>query len=240
MPFDSSNSIRKPIDLSYDGVRENAVFNFFNAVYAWMCVGLAVTAMTGWIVSRDQQLMKTLFQHGMAMIWLIGTYLLVWIIGSVAPRVSAVVGTILFLLYAAIMGMVLSFIFVVYTTSSIVGAFALTAGTFGAMSIYGYITKRDLTKMGSFLIMAVCGIVIGIVVNFFLASDALSWILTYVILFAFIGLTMHDTQKLKQFAYQNGENATLASRMVVVGSLMLYIDFLNIFMSLLRIFGKRR
>jgi FtsH-binding integral membrane protein len=240
MPLDPSSSIRKPFDLSYDGVKENAVFNFFNAVYAWMCVGLAVTAISAWFVSRDQQLMQILFQRGVLAIWLIGTLLLVWAIQSVALRISAAVGTVLFLLYAAIVGMMLSGILLAYTTGSIVGAFALTAGTFGAMSIYGYITKRDLTSMGSFLMMAVFGIFIALLVNIFLANDALSWILTYAILFVFIGLTMYDTQKLKQFAYQNGDNATLASRMVVVGSLMLYIDFLNIFMSLLRIFGKRR
>ncbi|HEY1685448.1 MAG TPA: Bax inhibitor-1/YccA family protein [Tepidisphaeraceae bacterium] len=236
---DQSGSLRKPVELNY-GVRENAVFNFFNAVYAWMCVGLAVTATVAYLVSLDHALVRRIFQPGVTVLWLIGMFVFVWAIQSVAMRVSAAVGTVLFLLFAAFMGMMLSSIFILYTTASITSALFLTAGVFGAMSIYGYITKRDLTKMGSFLIMAVIGIFIALLVNIFLANSALDWLLTYLILFVFIGLTAYDTQKLKRFAYQYEGNAAIASRMVVVGSLMLYLDFLNMFLSLLQIFGGKR
>lgn len=239
MPLGSSNSIRKPLDVPY-GIKESAVFNFFNAVYAWMCVGLGVTALSAYCVSRNEHLMAILFQRGVITAWLLGTVLFVYVIRSVALKINAAVGTMLFLIYAAIIGMMLSGIFVMYQLPSIVGAFVMTAGVFGAMSVYGFITKRDLTTMGSFLMMAVVGIFIAVLVNIFLQSDALSWALTFIILFVFTGLTAYRTQWLKRFAYQSEGNSQFASRMVVIGSLLLYIDFINIFMSLLRITGKRR
>lgn len=239
MTYDPSRSIRKPIDLS-GRIGENAVFNFFNAVYAWMCVGLAVTAVTGWAVSQNRAMVLAFNQGGLALIFLVGLVLFAGFVQSIALRISAFAGTVLFLLFAALMGAFLSSIFIVYSLGTIGSAFFLTAGTFGAMSIYGFITKKDLTSVGSFLIMAMWGAFLALIVNFFLASGPLSWILTYAILAIFIGMTAYDTQKLKSFAYQYQGDAVISSRMVVVGSLILYLDFINMFLSILRILGGKR
>ncbi|HWB53227.1 MAG TPA: Bax inhibitor-1/YccA family protein, partial [Tepidisphaeraceae bacterium] len=226
----------RPFGLT-DGVRENAVFNFFNAVYAWMCVGLAVTAVTGWAVSRDEAMTQAVSQPGVALLCMVGLFLFVGMFRSIALRVSSAVGTVIFLAFAAFLGVFLSSIFLVYKLPTIGGAFIMTAGTFGIMSVVGYITKRDLTGLGSYLYMAVIGAFLALLVNLFLHSTPMMWLLTYVILFLFIGLTAYDTQQLKRFAYQSQDNHSIASRMVIVGSLMLYLDFINMFLSILTIFG---
>jgi FtsH-binding integral membrane protein len=138
------------------------------------------------------------------------------------------------------MGVTLSVVFAIYTKTSIATCFVETAGMFGAMSLYGYVTKRDLTRLGSLLTMALIGIIIASLVNMFLANSALYWIISYVGVAVFVGLTAFDTQQLKVFAMQNVSNPGAANRMAIVGSLTLYLDFINIFMMLLRIMGDRR
>jgi FtsH-binding integral membrane protein len=155
-------------------------------------------------------------------------------------RINPGLATVLFLAYAALLGALVSGIFVVYQLSTIGGAFLMTAGVFGGMSVYGFVTKRDLSGMQSMLIMCVWGLFLATIVNFFIASDALSWLITYVVLAVFIGLTAADTQMLKRLAEQTQGDSRAAASYAIIGSLRLYLDFMNMFFSILRIMGKRR
>jgi uncharacterized protein len=237
--FPESFSQRQPIELGY-GVADRTMFNFFNAVYAWMCVALAVTATSAWLVAQNFSALAFLYQRGVTVALMIGLVLLVFAIRAAAYRISSAAATALFLVYAALVGMAISGIFVVYTMSSIGGVFIITAGMFGGMSLYGFVTKRDLSAMGSMLIMMVWGLFLAFLVNIFLASAALSWWLSLLSVVIFAGLTMYDTQKLKAIAVQTASNPDMAGRMAVLGSLELYLDFLNMFLSLLRLLGNRR
>jgi FtsH-binding integral membrane protein len=220
---------------------ERSVFNFFNAVYAWMAVGLAVTAVVAWYVSRTPALLQVIYAgKGTAVAFMLGAFALAWFVQSQAAKLSTGLATVLFLVYSALIGMIISYIFIIYEMSIIGAAFVLTAGTFGLMSVYGFITKRDLTTIGSFLVMGAMGLFVASLVNIFIASNALSWIITYAVLGVFIGITAYETQKLKQFALEHGSNPKLASRYAIVGSLVLYIAFINMFLAILRILGSRK
>ena len=148
--------------------------------------------------------------------------------------------TLLFLIYSALNGLTLSAIFIVYSMGTIGQAFLITAGMFAVMSVLGFITRRDLSSIGSFLLMALVGLIIASIVNIFLASSTLMWLINYLGVFIFLGLTIYDTQKLKAMAYQTQDNAALASRLAIVGSLSLYLDFINLFLLILRILNSRR
>jgi FtsH-binding integral membrane protein len=234
------NSQARKIELEY-GTDDRAVFNFFNAVYAWMAVGLAVTAVVGLLCSQNRTILSTIYANRfIPLVILGGAFALSMGIRAVAMNVSAGAGIGLFLLYSAVMGALFSGIFVVYPTTTLVAAFFLTAGLFGVLSVVGFIVKKDLTGMGGILIMCAWALFAGSIVNMFIASTMIDWILTYAILAVFIGLTVYDTQKLKNIAYQVQGNPNLASRLAVVGSLELYVDFLNMFLSILRILGSRK
>jgi FtsH-binding integral membrane protein len=231
-------NVRK-VELEYS-TEDRAVFNFFNTVYAWMAVGLAVTAVVGYGVSQTSAL-RVLYSSPFTIVALaLAAFGIAWAVQGVAMRISAAAATGLFLLYAALIGVMISYIFVVYSTSTLLSAFVLTAGTFGGMSLYGFITKRDLTTIGSYLVMAFWGLLLASLVNIFLANNALSWVITYGVLFVFIGLTAYHTQNLKNFANEHAGNPNLAARMAIVGSLILYVAFINLFLSILRILGDRR
>jgi FtsH-binding integral membrane protein len=170
----------------------------------------------------------------------LGAFGIAWSVQGAAMRMSAAAATGLFLLYAGCIGVLISYIFVMYSATTLISAFVLTGGVFGGMSLYGFVTKRDLTTIGSYLIMAFWGLLLASLVNLFFASNAMSWVITYGILFVFIGLTAYHTQNLKNFAHANVHNPALASRMAIVGSLILYVAFINLFLSILRILGDRR
>ncbi len=229
----------RPYQLDY-GTDEKVVFNFFNTVYAWMACGLGVTATVAFLVSQNKAMMAALYNRGMVVVFLLGTVLFAYAVQAAAQKISATVATVLFLIYAAMIGAFISFIFVVYPLSTITAAFVMTGGVFGAMSVYGFITHRDLTSLGSILIMCVIGLFLATLVNVFVASNAFSWFLTYAILAVFIGLTAYDTQKLRNIAQQTAGNPDLAHRYAIIGSLSLYLDFINMFLSILRILGGRR
>jgi FtsH-binding integral membrane protein len=234
------NSESRPVELDY-GTGEKAVFHFFNAVYAWMAVGLAVTATVAYFVSQSPTLMSLMFANKfMLVVLLLGLYGLAMAVQVAAARISWGAAVALFLLYAALIGAMISYIFVIYPMSTLAGAFFMTGGTFGAMSIYGFITKRDLTTMGSILITVFIGVFFASIVNIFLANNALSWLITYAVLAIFIGLVAYQTQKLKRIAQDNVSNGDLAARYAIIGSLILYISFINMFMSILRIMGNRK
>ena len=239
--FPGSGAQRKPWELEY-GSYDRPMARFFNTVYAWMAVGLAVTAAVAWFVSQSQVGLQMVYGGGKGMLVaiLLGMFAISWGVQSAAMRINANVATALFLLYSAMMGALLSGIFVVYKMQTIGGAFLMTAGTFGAMSVYGFVTKRDLTGIGSILVMAAIGLFLASIVNIFLASNGLSWIITYAVLGVFIGITAYETQKLKVMASQFGSDPNMAPRIAIIGSLILYISFINLFTSILRIMGDRR
>jgi hypothetical protein len=235
-PYGSS-----PTNLNYQSrVGTSTVGQFFNAVYAWMAAGLALTAVVAWFVSNNMNLVHKVFSPGMLIMLFVVEIGLVVVIGRAIQSISAPVATGLFMLYSAINGITLSILFLVYTQESLASTFFVTAGTFGAVSLWGYVTKTDLTRMGSFLFMALIGLILASVVNMFVASSALYWITSYAGVLIFVGLTAYDTQKLKMIAVSTENDPALAARLSVVGALSLYLDFLNLFLYLMRFMGKRR
>jgi FtsH-binding integral membrane protein len=231
----------RPVELDY-GRDDRAIASFFNAVYAWMAVGLAVTAAVAYLVAQNTALLMTFNSRGIAVALLLGAWGLAYGVRSAALRLSAAAAIGLFLVYSALIGALMSYIFILYPIAKIGGAFVLTAGTFGIMSVYGYVTKADLTRIGSFLVMAAIGLFVASLVNifFFTGAGAFSWFLTYAILAVFIGLTAYHTQQLKNIAYDLQGQPDLAGRYAIIGSLILYISFINMFSSIMRILGNRR
>ncbi|MBC7784456.1 MAG: Bax inhibitor-1/YccA family protein [Burkholderiales bacterium] len=231
----------RPVELEY-GADNRVVFNFFNAVYGWMAVALAVTAAVAYLVSQTPSVMSALYGSGSFGIiaLFLGAWALAYGAQHAAVKINANLGIFLFMCYAALIGALISGIFIVYPKATLVSAFVLTAGTFACMSIYGFVTRRDLTTIGSYLVMAAFGLFFASIVNVFFASDALSWFLTYAILLVFVGLVAFHTQQLRNMATEIGSDGNRAGRYAVVGSIILYIAFINIFMSILRIMGGRK
>jgi FtsH-binding integral membrane protein len=231
----------RPTPLGYESATDSTTTaQFFNTVYAWMASGLALTAVVAWWVSSQPQLMRQIFRGPALIVLFIVEIGLVFVISGAINKINATAATALFLLYSALNGLTLSAIFLVYTQASLGSTFIVTAGTFGAMSVYGYVTKRDLTSLGSLLFMALIGLIIASVVNLFWANSTLYWIITYAGVLIFVGLTAYDTQKLKMIAAQTSGDPRLSSRLAISGALMLYLDFINLFLMLLRIMGNRR
>jgi uncharacterized protein len=214
--------------------------SIMNQVYAWMTAGLLVTGAVAAYTANSPALLNMLFGNRYTIFILFIAQIGIVIglsaaIGRLTP--GAAIG--LFMAYAALNGLTFSVIFLVYTRASIAQTFFATAGTFGVMSFYGYTTKRDLSTMGSILTMALFGFLIGSLINFFWANSALYWILTYLGIAVFIGLTAWDTQKIKLMSQQAQDDIS-ARRVAILGALKLYLDFINLFLLLLRILGGRR
>jgi len=227
--------------LAYESRADSTtVAQFFNTVYAWMASGLALTAVVAWWVSTQPQLMRQIFQGPVLIILVLAELGLVFAVSAGINRFSATTATVLFMIYSGLNGLTLSAIFVIYTKASLASTFVVTAGTFGAMSVYGFVTKRDLTSLGSMLFMALIGLILASVVNIFLGNETLYWIVTYAGVLIFVGLTAYDTQKLRNYAVQTGGNKEMSNRLAIYGALDLYLDFINLFLFLLRLFGGRR
>ena len=222
---------------------EVLVNDFVRSVYNWMGIGLCMTAVVALYVSSNENLIRLIYGNSMILILLIvGELGLVFAISGMINRMRAGTATFLFVLYSALNGVTLSFIFLVYTQTSIVSTFFVCAGTFVACSIYGWITKRDLTSMGGFLMMGLIGIIIASLVNMFLRSPGMSMVISYIGVIVFVGLTAYDTQKLKNMALTQpaGVDGTVVRKGAILGALSLYLDFINLFLMLLRIFGQSR
>lgn len=211
-----------------------------NRVYAWMTAGLLVTGAVAMFVANSTALTNLIFGNPFLFFGLF-IIQIVAVMGLSAGinRLSPAVATAIFMGYAAINGLTLSAIFLAYTATSIASTFFVTAGTFGAMSLYGYTTKRDLSGVGNFAFMALIGLLLASIVNIFWANSVLYWIITYAGVLIFVALTAWDTQKIKKLAAQVSDETT-AGRVAVIGALTLYLDFINLFLFLLRIFGGRR
>jgi FtsH-binding integral membrane protein len=211
-------------------------------VYNYMGIGLVVTGLVAyffnqWAMSSQANVELV---YGSPLMWVIALSPLAFVfaLSFGINKMSAATAQLIFWAFAAVMGLSLSSIFTVYTDASIAKVFFITAGTFGAMSLYGYTTKRDLTNIGSFLIMGLIGLIIASVVNIFLASSALEFGISIIGVLIFVGLTAYDTQKIKE-SYSEGYGAEVLGKNAIMGALSLYLDFINLFMMLVRLFGNR-
>lgn len=214
---------------------------FIRRVYNWMALGLAGTAVVAYYTAASPGLTNFIFGNQLVFFALIiGTLGLVFTLSAAIDRLQPGTATLLFFVYAGVNGLMLSVVFLTYTEASIANAFFVTAGTFGLTSLYGYTTKRDLTSWGSFFFMGLIGIVLASLVNLFLRSEVIYWVTTYIGVFVFVGLTAYDTQNLKNMAGAGFADAASESKAAVIGALRLYLDFINLFLMLLRIMGGRR
>jgi uncharacterized protein len=219
-------------------------------VYNYMTAGVALTGIVAWfafsaaVTQTSASLAltpfgQTLFHSPLMWVLVLAPLGLVMLISFGINRLSPATALTLFFVYAGLLGLSLATIFLVYTHGSIARVFFISAATFGAMSLYGYTTQRDLTGMGSFLFMGLIGIVIASLVNIFLHSSGLDWVISVVGVLVFVGLTAYDTQNIKEM-YDPMDDGTIAGRKAVMGALRLYLDFINLFLMLLRLFGDRR
>ncbi len=214
---------------------------FMVRVYNWMTAGLAITGFMAFYVSNNETIMSIIFGNPiMPIVLMIAQIGLVFWLASRVMQMSVSQATGVFMLYAGLTGITFSFIFVVYTSASITSTFLVTAGTFGAMSLYGYTTKKDLTSWGSFLFMGLIGIIIASVVNMFMQSTMMHMIITYAGVLIFVGLTAYDTQKIKEMNILGNEGTDEDTKEAIRGALTLYLDFINLFLMLLRLMGDRR
>ena len=220
-------------------VRDVRVTAFLSKVYGWMFLGLLITAGTALIVASSPVLIETLILNRILFwILLFGQVGLVWYMAARVEKMSPATAAGMFLLYSAVVGITTSVIFLVYTSASIVSSFVITAGMFGAMAVFGTFTRRSLAGWGQFLFMGLIGVLIAMVVNIFWLNDALSFVISVVGVIVFTGLTAYDAQRLKEMAVAlpDGRVGSYA----VVGALSLYLDFINLFFFILRLFGGRR
>ena len=219
------------------------VNTYVRSVYNWMAIGLGLTGVVAFYIVNSPSIMQLIIGNQLIFFGLIiGELALVFSISARVHKMQASTATGLFVLYAALNGATLSVIFLAYTKSSIASTFFICAGTFVACSIYGWTTKRDLTSFGGFLFMGLIGIIIASLVNLFLRSSAMYMIISYIGVFVFVGLTAYDTQKIKNMALTQpaGLEAGAIRKGAILGALSLYLDFINLFLMLLRIFGDRR
>ena len=210
-------------------------------VYWWMTFALLISGVAAWAVGTSPELSRKLVTSpGLCIVlFLVEIGLVIWISAGI-KKMSAATATALFIAYSLVNGVTLSFIFIAYTQTVIASAFAVTAGTFAAMAIYGSVTKTDLTRFGNLFLMALIGLVIASVVNMFWMNNTFNLIISYVGVLVFVGLTAYDAQKIKMMFLESGmEDSETVRKIAILGALSLYLDFINLFLYILRIFGRR-
>lgn len=214
---------------------------FISKVYGWMAAALAITGMTAWLTASSQSMLQIIIENrGVFIFLIIAQLLLVGALAGWINKMSSQTATLIFILYSVLTGFVFSALFLIYTAASLASTFLITGGMFAVMSIYGWRTQNDLTKFGSILFMALIGLIIASIVNLFLSSSMLYWITTYVGVFVFTGLIAYKTQEIKNFAGQVQEGTDEYNKSAVMSAFSLYLSFVNLFLMLLRIFGRRR
>ena len=210
-------------------------------VFVWMALALVITGVTAYGVATTPSLLIAIVTNK-ALFWglIIAELALVFAVSGAINRLSLATATLLFVLYSVVNGATLSVIFLAYSMPAIIQTFFITAGTFGVMALVGYTTKTDLTSLGKLLFMALIGLVIATVVNMFVGSTGFDYILSYVGVLIFVGLTAYDTQKIKQMCMQAPDAGEHMQKLALLGALSLYLDFINLFLYLLRIFGNSK
>lgn len=221
---------------------KTAQVTLFRSVYAWMTLALAITGFVALYVAKSYTLLNVMVQNNI-LFWglLIAEVALVMYLSARIHRISFTTATVLFIAYSILNGVTMSILFMVYTMSSIATTFFVTAGTFGATALYGYVTKKDLTRIGSLCIMGVIGLIIASLVNLFLHNSMMDLIISYIGVLLFVGLTAYDSQKIKRLL--SGDDIEVnetSQKIALMGSLTLYLDFINLFIYLLRILGDRK
>jgi FtsH-binding integral membrane protein len=227
------------MDISLQQANEQAQRKFLSGVYQWMVLALAISGAVAWFVAATPVAKNIVFGNPIALIAVvIAEFALVWWLSASIRTISVKAASIAFVVYSALNGVTLSAVFLVYTGASIGRIFLITALMFGGMSLYGLKTKSDLNSMGRYLFMALIGIVIASIVNLLLGSSVLDVIISMVTVLVFTGLTAYDTQKLLAVA-RSSDGTEVFHKVAIIGALELYLDFINIFLSLLRLFGRR-
>ena len=223
-----------------DPIASNKVISaFFSKVYGWMAFALLLSGLAAWLTGHNVAIQQTLFTGYTPMVLFGIELVLVFGIGAAINKLSASMCTLLFVIYSVVNGLTLGVIFLKYTEASIMSTFLVTAITFGVMSVYGFTTKSDLTSWGKILFFALIGLIVATLVNFFLKSSMFQFIISGIGVLVFVGLTAYDTQKLKALAFSANDEESM-TKLAVYGALDLYLDFINLFLYLLRFFGNRR
>lgn len=223
-------------------VDSTVVSSVLKRVYLWMTFALVISGLTAMYVVESQPILELIFssEHSILVLFL-AQLGVVWFLSARIYKLSFGIATLLFILYSILTGVVFSSLFFVYTLGSIANVFLITAGTFAAVSCFGYFTKSDLSKWGTYLFMGLIGLIIASLVNWFLKSAMLNWIASYVGVAIFVGLTAYDTQRIKEIIQENSmEGEEVTNKIALMGALSLYLDFINLFLYLLRIFGRRK
>jgi uncharacterized protein len=231
-------NITQPTTMDSYQVKENL---FITRVYSWMCLALVITGLVSLYVVSTPSIIMTLASNQMLLFGLIIIELVA--VGSLVMlvnKMSATMALLIFIAYSALNGVTLSMLFLIYTASSIASAFFITSATFAAMSCYGWYTKKDLSAIGNLCFMGLIGIIIASLVNMFLQSSGLYWIISYLGVLIFVGLIAYDTQKIKAMSRNVYLNSESGKKTALLGALALYLDFINLFIMLLRILGNRR
>jgi FtsH-binding integral membrane protein len=210
------------------------------SVYNFMTVALAISGLVSLVVASSPALMQLFFGSSLSILVMFAPLIFVFFFSAKANSLSSAKAKTYLWIFAGLMGLSLASIFTIYTGTSIARTFFISASTFGAMSLYGYTTKKDLTAIGSFMTMGLIGILIASIVNIFLKSSALEFAISGLGVVIFIGLTAYDTQRIKQNYYQFAGNQEMTSKAAVMGALNLYMDFINLFLMMLRFFGDRK
>ncbi len=223
----------------FEGV-QSAYRVLMRKVYLWMSLALAVTGMTSFYIASNPGLLQTIFtSRGIFLMLIIAELALVFILSARIMKMSFATAGIMFAAYSVLNGVTMSFIFIRFTMSSIAGAFLVTAGMFAVMSFIGFTLKKDLASFSSFFFMALVGLVIATIVNAFWANSVLYWVITYVGVLLFVGLTAYHTQKIKHMLMMYGDEVNdNTQKLALLGSLSLYLDFINLFFYILRFFGR--
>jgi len=224
---------------SQSTVIDQGLREYMMKVYNYMTSGLAISGLVAWGFSKSPALMGAIYGTGLQWIVMLAPLGFIFFLGARLQKMSLSAAQMTFWAFSAVMGISLSYIFVVYTGMSIARVFFITCGTFAGMSIYGYTTKRDLTKLGSFLIMGLIGIIIASIVNIFMQSSAMHFVISAIGVLVFVGLTAYDTQRIKSTYYQVA-GTNFAQKAAIMGALTLYLDFINLFVMLMQFFGQRR
>ena len=225
-----------------DAVHSREATSFLVTVYMWMWAGLSVTSIVAWMTASSETVRSIVFGSPVVFYGLlIGEVGMVFVLSAAINRLSAGTATFMFLAYSALNGATLSVVLLAYTQQSVLVAFLSAACLFGTMSLYGYITRRDLTSLGSLLKVGLIALIVSLAINMFMRSAAFDYLLSLVGIVLFLGLTAYDTQKVLRYGAQAESHGPAAARKgAILGALALYLDFINLFLYLLRLFGKRK
>lgn len=226
--------------MARDEAYKNAASKFITRVYAWMGIALLISGITALFTAVSPAMISLIFGHRFVLTGLlIAELVLVFVLSAAIEKISPAKAFFFFILYSVVNGMSLSAIFMIYDVASICIIFFVSAAMFFGMTLYGRFTKQDLTSVGRYLVMAIIGLILASLINFLLKSSLLEWIVSLISIVVFIGLTAYDTQKIMRIADMS-DDSDVFKKAAIIGALELYLDFINIFLSLLRLFGRKR